>query len=109
MERKKVRNWQKEEALERYRMIAPLLDPDIDNAKRCKLREEIAEREGKTVRTIYRYEKSYKEEQFDGLVPKTRAKRRSQKLPDNWEEIVKEAVQLRTLTSEQINSRSRSR
>jgi hypothetical protein len=32
---KEVRNWRSEEALERYRMIMPLLDPEIDNAKRC--------------------------------------------------------------------------
>jgi len=95
MESKEVKSWQDKEALDRYRMIAPLLEPDIDDAKRCKLREEIAEREGKAVRTIYRYEKSYREEQFEGLKPKTRSKRRSQKLPENWEEIVKEAIQLR--------------
>ena len=34
---KEVRNWRSEEALERYRMIMPLLDPEIDNAKRCML------------------------------------------------------------------------
>ena len=95
MESKEVKSWQDKEALDRYRMIAPLLEPDIDDAKRCKLMEEIAEREGKAVRTIYRYEKSYREEQLEGLKPKTRSKRRSQKLPENWEEIVKEAIQLR--------------
>ncbi len=92
---KDLKKWQNEEALVRYRIIAPLLDADIDEAKRCKLREEIAEREGKSLRTIYRYEKSFREEQFEGLVPKTRSKRRSQKLPDNWDEIVGEAILLR--------------
>ena len=95
MESKEVRNWRNEEALERYRMIAPLLDADIDAAKRNQLREEIAEKEEKSVRTIYRYEKQYREEQFEGLLPKNREKRRSQKLPENWDEIVKEAIQLR--------------
>lgn len=95
MESKEVRNWQSEEALERYRMILPLIDTEIDNAKRCMLREQIAEREGISIRTIYRYERQYKESRFEGLVPKTREKRRSQKLPENWEEIVKEAVQLK--------------
>ena len=92
---KEVRNWRSEEALERYRMIMPLLDPEIDNAKRCMLREQIAKREELSVRTIYRYEKQYKEDQFEGLLPKHREKRRSQKLPENWEEILAEAVQLR--------------
>lgn len=95
MVNKEVRNWQNDKALARYRMILPLTDPEMDNAKRRMLREEIAERENVSVRTIYRYEKQYREEQFEGLVPKTREKRRSQKLPENWEEIVQEAVQLR--------------
>ena len=30
MEKKEVKKWQDEEALKRYRMIAPLLDPDMD-------------------------------------------------------------------------------
>ena len=78
MESKEVRNWRSEEALERYRMIMPLLDPEIDNAKRCMLREQIAKREELSVRTIYRYEKQYKEDQLEGLLPKHREKRRSQ-------------------------------
>ena len=88
MQSKEVKNWRQEEALERYRMIMPLLDPEIDTAKRNMLREQIALREEKSIRTIYRYEKQYAEEQFAGLIPKNREKRRSQKLPENWEEIV---------------------
>ena len=95
MESKEVRNWRDEEALERYRMILPLLDPEVDTAKRCMLREQIALREEKSVRTIYRYEQQYREAQFEGLLPKNREKRRSQKLPENWEEIVSEAIQLK--------------
>lgn len=95
MESKEVRNWRNEEALERYRLIAPLLDPELDSGKRCMLREQIAEREDISVRTVYRYERQYKEEHFEGLLPKPREKRRTQKLPDNWDEIVAEAVQLR--------------
>ena len=30
MEKKEVKKWQDEEALRRYRIIAPLLDPDMD-------------------------------------------------------------------------------
>lgn len=95
MRSKEVRKWRNEEALKRYQMIAPLMDPEIDNAKRCMLRRQIADREGISERTIYRYEKKYREEQFEGLKPRSREKRRSQKLPENWEEIVAEAVQLR--------------
>lgn len=95
MESKEVKDWRSDEALERYRMILPLLDPEIDNAKRCMLREEIAKREGKSVRTIYRYEKQYQEGKFEGLLPRNREKRRSQKLPKNWEAIVAEGIQLK--------------
>ena len=49
MKNEEVRKWQNEQALKRYEMIAPLLDPDIDNAKRCQLREEIAKRIGTAV------------------------------------------------------------
>ncbi|MGN8765021.1 hypothetical protein, partial [Hornefia butyriciproducens] len=76
-------------------MILPLLDSKIDTAKRYMLREQIALREEKSIRTIYRYERQYRETQFTGLLPKTREKRRSQKLPENWDEIVDEAVQLK--------------
>lgn len=95
MESKEIRRWQTDQALKRYQMISPLLDPDIDEAKRRQLREEIAEKEGISKRTLYRYEARYREDTFDGLVPMNRAKRRSQKLPDNWDEIVGEAIQLR--------------
>ena len=95
MESKEIRKWQNEQALKRYGMISQLMDPDIDEAKRCLLREEIAKREGISKRTLYRYEASYRENQFEGLIPQNRQKRRSQKLPDNWEEIVGEAIQLK--------------
>ena len=95
MESKEVKRWRNDEALKRYKIIAPLLDADIDDAKRCQLREEIAEKEGISKRTIYRYEASFRNDAFEGLIPKNREKRRSQKLPDNWEEIVGEAIQLK--------------
>lgn len=43
MQSKEVKKWQDEEALKRYQMIAPLLDDELDDAKRRQLREEIAE------------------------------------------------------------------
>ncbi len=77
MKSKEVRRWQNEQALKRYGLIAPLLDPDIDDAKRCQLREQIAEREGLSKRTIYRYEAKYRTDEFEGLIPRNREKRRS--------------------------------
>ena len=88
-------NWQDNAALERFQMISPLLDPEMDNAKRIQLRRMIAENHELSVRTIYRYEKGYREKQFAGLRPMNRKMRRSQKLPDNWDEIVGEAILLK--------------
>ena len=80
-------NWQDDAALGRFQMISPLLDPEMDNAKRIQLRQRIAENNGLSVRTIYRYEKGYREKQFAGLRPMNRKMRRSRRLPDNWDEM----------------------
>lgn len=95
MQSKEVKKWQDEEALRRYQMIAPLLDEDLDEGKRRQLREETAEKYGISKRSLYRYEAKYREEAFDGLRPMNREKRRSQALPENYDEIVGEAVQLK--------------
>lgn len=95
MQSKETKKWQDEEALKRYQMIAPLLDESLDEGKRRQLREEIAERYDVSKRSIYRYEEKYREGAFEGLRPMNREKRRSQALPDNYEEIVGEAIQLK--------------
>ena len=95
MESKEVRNWRDAEALKRFEMIMPLLDPDLDDAKRAQMREAIAQKNSLTTRSIYRYEKYYRENAFDGLRPMNRRMRRSAKLPDNYEEIVAQAIQLK--------------
>ena len=93
MESKEVRNWQDQEALKRLEMITSLMDPDMDNAKRCQEREKIAAKYGVRTRNLYRYEKYFKEKAFDGLRPMNRKMRRSVKLPDNYDEIVAQAIQ----------------
>lgn len=95
MEKREVKKWQDEEALKRYRMIAPLLDPDLDEGKRRQMREETAEKNGVSKRTLYRYEKGYREEGFEGLRPAGRTKKRQQRLPENFEEIMEQALQLK--------------
>ena len=95
MQSKETKKWQDEDALKRYQMIAPLLDESLDEGKRRQLREEIAERYDVSKRSIYRYEEKYREGAFEGLRPMNREKRRSQALPDNYEEIVGEAIQLK--------------
>lgn len=95
MQNKEVKKWQDEEALRRYQMIAPLLDETMDEGKRLQLREEIAEKNGISKRSLYRYEAKFRAEQFSGLRPMNREKRRSQALPENYDEIVGEAIQLK--------------
>ncbi|MBR5420180.1 MAG: transposase family protein [Lachnospiraceae bacterium] len=95
MESKEIRNWRDEQALRRLEMISPLLDPELDDAKRTQMREAIAEKNGLTTRSLYRYEKYYRENSFDGLRPMNRQMRRSARLPDNYDEIIGEAIQLK--------------
>lgn len=79
-----VRQWEDQEALRRFQLISPLLNGDLDNAKKLQLRKQIAEENGITVRSMYRYEKAYREGQFSGLKPATRKKKRSKRLPENF-------------------------
>ena len=90
-----IKQWEEQEALRRFQLIAPLLREDLDDAKKLKLRKQIAEENGITVRSMYRYEKAYKEGQFSGLKPATRQKHRSQKLPENFDFLLEQAIQLR--------------
>ena len=53
--------WQEQEALNRFRLISPLLREDMDDAKRLQLRRQIAQENNISVRSLYRYEKAYAE------------------------------------------------
>lgn len=87
--------WQDQEALHRFRMISPLLQTGLDAAKRLQLRRTIADENNISVRTLYRYEKAFTEKQFAGLRPADREKHRSQSLPENYEYLLEQAIQLR--------------
>ena len=65
----KDQNWQDQQALDRYTMIAPLLDESLDPARRSQMRQEISERRQVSQRTLYRYEAAYKAGGFSGLKP----------------------------------------
>lgn len=95
MQTNQTNNWQEHQALERYTAIAPLLDETIDIAKRNQLRDEIAEKLGVSSRTVYRYEALYKSGGFTGLKPMNREQRRSRKLPDHFDDLLAEAIQLK--------------
>lgn len=87
--------WQDQEALHRFQMISPLLQTGLDDAKRLQLRRTIADENNISVRTLYRYEKAFTEKQFAGLRPADREKHRSQRLPENFEYLLEQAIQLR--------------
>ena len=95
MHKKEIKKWQDEEALRRYQMIAPLLDADLDEGKKRQLREEAAEKNGISKRSLYRYEEKYRNNGFEGLRPMGRTKKRIQRLPDNFDEVMEQAVQLK--------------
>ena len=89
------KQWQEQEAFHRFKLISPLLQPELDTAKRLQLRRKIAEENNISVRSLYRYEKAYQKEQFFGLLPVDRSKHRSQKLPANFDFLLEQAIQLR--------------
>ena len=91
----KTKKWQEDQALDRYKIISALTDTELDIAKRGELRLKIAENTGISVRTLYRWEKSFAGNGFAGLKPMNREQRRSAKLPDNFEELIAEAIQLK--------------
>lgn len=95
MKNKEVTSWQDEKASERFAMISPLLADDLDPAKRSQLRLQIAENNDVSVRTLYRLEAAWRKDGFSGLRPMNRQMRRSQKLPENFDEIVAQATQLK--------------
>ncbi len=90
-----IQKWEEQEALHRFRLIAPLLREDMDDAKRLQLRKRIADENDISVRSLYRYEKAYKTGEFSGLKPATRKKQRSQMLPENFDFLLEQAIQLR--------------
>lgn len=91
----KDQDWQDRQALTRYTLIAPLLDCSLDPAKRSQMRCEIARREQISERTLYRYEAAYRSNGFSGLRPAGSKRSLSKKLPENYPEIVEQAIQLK--------------
>ena len=90
-----IRDWRDEEALRRYQFIAPVLDPNLDEAAKAQKREEAADAAGLSVRTLYRYEKGYRDHGFEGLKPADRKGMTSKRLPENFDVLFADAVQLK--------------
>ncbi len=91
----KTEDWKTETALMRYQIIVPLMDDALDVAQKQELREKLAERNGISERSIYRYENAYSEGGFENLKPKNRDLRPYQGHPDNFNELLTEAVMLK--------------
>ena len=87
--------WQEEEALARFQIISPLLDESLDEAKYIQLRRKQAEKYNLSDKTVRRYVNAYRQNGFEGLKPRARHYYRKETLPDNYEELVQEAIQLR--------------
>lgn len=94
-EEQTTKQWQEDQALVRFQVISPLLDESLDSAKRVALREQISMQHRVSTRSLYRYENFYRENGFSGLKPMTRKSHRAQSLPENFDELVKEAIQLK--------------
>jgi transposase InsO family protein len=67
-----INNEVMEKALKKHEIISPLLQPDLDDAEKRRIRREILKREGISGRTLRRYLAAYREKGYEGLLPKTR-------------------------------------
>lgn len=87
--------WQEKEALARFQIISPLLDESLDEAKYIQLRRAQAEKHDLCDKTVRRYVKAYRQNGFEGLKPKPRHFYSKNHLPENYEELLQDAIQLR--------------
>lgn len=80
-------------AAERFQLLAPLLDRQLDAAKALKLRTQIAEQAGLSERTLRRYLARYHDGGFEALLPKGKGRTPSEDaVSDN---VLQQAVLLR--------------
>lgn len=94
-EEQTTKAWQEDQAPARFQMISPLLDESLDQAKRVELRERLSAQYQVSTRSLYRYENYYIENGFTGLKPMNWESRRAQSLPESFDELVAEAIQLK--------------
>lgn len=88
-------NRRADEAVRRFEIIAPILAGDNDKARKAELYEEISKEYDISVRTIRRYEKGYRENGLKGLEPKKRKPSGPKALPENFDELLQQAIELR--------------
>jgi putative transposase len=91
--RKEELDKKREEGLRRYQIIVPLLEEGLTECEKRQIRWFIREREGLSARTLRRYVAAFKQQGFDGLLPRERKDKGSCKaIP---EEALKLAAELR--------------
>ena len=84
-----------EVATSRVMMITPLLDASLDPHQLIQRKKEISENYQISYRTIDRYYQAYLVKGFEGLKPKISYQQTNSTLPDNYSDIVEQAIQLR--------------
>lgn len=82
-------------ALKKYQIIAPLLDPTLDQAKAVKLKLQIALNNDCSERTIRRWLQIYKAKGFEGLKPKSKTYTHVKPLQADYAKYRDEAIQLK--------------
>lgn len=73
----------KDIATERFMMLVPLLDKNLDKKAEVQKRQEIAEAHNLDERTLRRWKEKYERDGFAGLVPKTRGRPRATVIDQN--------------------------
>lgn len=85
-----------EAALQRYQWITPLLEEGLAPSERGRLRREIAEKEEVSERSLFRYEKKYRDGGFQALFPVYPAKRKAAEgSPDDYDGLIQKVAVLR--------------
>ena len=104
MENKEVTDWRENTALSRFQIIHPLLDQTLDKAKRIRIRRKIAADNDISEKTVKRWEDAFFQSGFSGLKPAEKTGGQLSKLPDNFPELLQEAIQLkREVTTRSVN------
>lgn len=83
------------QAAARMMIIMPLLDENLDPKSIVELKKKLAAQHEISYRTISRYYDAYLKDGFDGLKPKQIASKEHSLLPENFQEIVDTAIELR--------------
>lgn len=87
----KETTWRDDEALRRFQLISPLIDETLDMSKKLAIRKQISEAHNVSLRSLYRYEKAYREQGFGGLKPQMRAQ---SNVTESFHELIQECMRI---------------